>query len=208
MFLHYLKLTISPNDSTISSFNYIDNEQFCSFVDRSFEEIYNNSTSSLIIDIRGNFGGCLFCAAHLLSYLADESFIYFEKPYGKYAELAEPVSIQEKRFTGNLFILIDGGCFSTSGQFCSLLKFHNIGRLIGSETGGAHICNASEKIIELKNTRLRVEVARGSFETAVKGMTETHGVRPDDLIEHTVDAFQSGVDPVMDHAIKLSKEHI
>ena len=80
-----------------------------------------------------------FCAAHLLSYLADESFTYFEKPYGKFAELAEPVSVQEKRFRGNLYILIDGGCFSTSGQFCSLLKFHKIGQLIGSEPGGAHI---------------------------------------------------------------------
>jgi hypothetical protein len=192
----------------ISSFYYIDNDKFCKFIDRSFEEIYNSGTSNLIVDIRGNDGGCPFCAAHLLSYLADEAFAYFEKPYGKFADLAEPVSIQEKRFTGNLLILIDGGCFSTSGQFCSLLKYHKIGRLIGSETGGAHICNESKKTIELKNTRLRVEVARGSFETAVNGMPELHGIQPDDLIELTVESFQEGIDPVMEYAIKLCEEHI
>jgi hypothetical protein len=192
----------------ISSFYYMDNDKFCTFIDRSFEELHQRGTKNLIIDIRGNDGGCPFCAAHLLSYLADESFTYFEKPYGKFADLAEPLSVQEKRFRGNLFILIDGGCFSTSGQFCSLLKYHKIGRLIGSETGGAHICNESKKIIELKHTRLRVEVARGSFETAVKGMTESHGIKPDDLIELTVESFQNGIDPVLDYAIKISKAGI
>lgn len=192
----------------ISSFYYLNNKRFCEFVDRAFKEIYNNGTPNLIIDIRGNDGGCPFCAAHLLSYLANESFTYFEEPYGKFAELAEPVSVQEKRFQGNLFILIDGGCFSTSGQFCSLLKYHKIGRLIGSETGGAHICNESHKIIELKNTRLRLQVARSSFGTAVEGLQQRQGIRPDDLIEQTISEFQQGIDPVMDYAIKLCKENI
>jgi hypothetical protein len=188
----------------ISSFYYIDNNKFCEFIDDAFEKIHNAGTSNLIVDIRGNDGGCPRCASHLLSYLANESFTYFEKPFGKFSELAEPVTVQEKRFIGKLFILIDGGCFSTSGQFCSLLKFHKIGRLIGSETGGAHICNESKKIIELKNTRLQLQVARSSFGTAVEGFSGSHGIRPDDLIEPTIRDFQKGLDPVMNYAIMLS----
>lgn len=190
----------------ISSFYFIDNNKFTDFIDSAFYELRKRGTRNLILDIRGNDGGCPFCASHLLSYLATESFTYFEKPYGKFADLADPVSIQEMRFRGKLFILIDGGCFSTSGQFCSLLKYHKIGRLIGSETGGAHICNESNKIIQLKNTRLQLKVARSSFGTAVDGFSDDHGIQPDDLIEPAIEEFQRGIDPVLNYAIKLSKE--
>jgi hypothetical protein len=188
----------------ISSFYYLDNQKFCDFIDSAFEELHKKGTPNLIIDIRRNDGGCPLCAAHLLSYLAEEPFVYFEEPYGKFADLAKPISVKENRFRGELFILIDGGCFSTSGQFCSLIKFHKIGQLIGTETGGAHICNESKKTIELKHTRLQLQVARGSFGTAVEGLSANQGVRPDILIEPTIQAFQKGVDPVLEYAIRKS----
>jgi len=166
---------------TIQTFIYYDRvSMFKEFLENCFQEIHEKKIANLILDLRGNDGGDPFCAVPLFSYLENESVPYFAEPYGKYSSLAEQIPLAENHFTGNLFTLIDGRCFSTNGHFCSLLKYHKIGKFIGTEGGATYKCNAGKNMeIHLKNTRIMLYFGRSTFAAAVENMDKSHGILPD-----------------------------
>lgn len=182
---------------------YRNKDKFYNFIDKTFDKICKAGIKNLILDLRGNFGGDPFCAAHLLSYIAAKPVAYFAEPYGKYARLAKPVPLADKPFKGKLYILIDGHCFSTTGHLCSLLKYHKIGTFIGKETGGTYTCNDAKRTIHLKNTRINLQLARASFAAAVKNMPKNKGIIPDYQVEPTLEDLLKGRDTVKEFAFSL-----
>ncbi len=191
---------------TINSFGYYDRVPFFTgFIDSCFQVIKKHGVRNLVLDLRGNDGGDPFCAAPLFSYLEDKPYPYFAAEYGKYARLAEPVPVAENAFRGNLITLIDGRCFSTTGHLVALLKYHGIGRLVGSETGGTYICNAATDELHLSNSRLMQFVSRSSFAAAVKNMDRKHGVQPEIEVRQHYKEYLAGRDSVMERALSLAK---
>lgn len=190
---------------TIPTFIYYDRvKYFTEFIDSCFALIHDQDIRYLILDLRGNDGGDPFCSAPLFSYLQSIPEPYFAERYGKYNELADPIPLPENHFTGNLFTLVDGACFSTNGHFCSLLKYHRIGKFVGTPTGATYTCNAGKNLVQnLDNTDIMVYFGRSSFATAVKGMDKTKPILPDYLIEQTLDNFISGRDAAMDFVLTL-----
>ena len=159
------------------------------------------------MDLRRNDGGDPFCAAPLLSYLEHKPVPYFAEPYGKYAQLAEPIPLAEYRFTGNLLTLIDGRCNSTNGHFSSLLKYHKIGKFIGTEGGATYKCNAGKNTqVDLENTRIMLYFGRSTYVAAVEGMDKSHGILPDYAVEQTYRDFLDGKDTVREFTLELIKE--
>ncbi|MBN1327772.1 MAG: hypothetical protein JW996_07465 [Candidatus Cloacimonetes bacterium] len=190
---------------TIKTFIYYDQIQFFKkFLKDSFEEINEKNISSLILDIRGNDGGDPFCAAALLSYLISDPVPYYAESYVKYSALAEPIPLAENRFTGDLFILIDGRCFSTNGHFCSLLKYHKIGEFVGSEGGSSYKCNAGKNTqFNLKNTKIMLYIGRSTYVAAVKNMDKTQGILPDHYVEQTYNDFLNDRDSILEFTLEL-----
>ncbi len=188
---------------TIPSFSYYDRvPYFKSFIDSCFSVIDDNSIENLILDLRGNDGGDPFCAAPLLAYLETEAIPFYAEPYGKYSDLADPIPMAEKHFTGNLLTLIDGRCFSTNGQFCSLLDYHNIGKFVGTESGATFKCNAGkDTYFRLENSRIMLYIGRGTFAAAVEGMDKTKPIMPDYPVEETYQDFLVGSDVFMGAAL-------
>jgi len=130
---------------TVPTFIYYDKvEYFRSFMDSCFHLIKKMRIKNLILDVRGNGGGDPFCSSILLSYLQKKTAPYFVETYGKYSALANPLPIPTDRFTGNLYTLIDGSCGSTNGHFCGLLKYHKIGKFVGTPSGATYKCNAGK----------------------------------------------------------------
>jgi C-terminal processing protease CtpA/Prc len=115
--------------------------------------------------------------------------------------MADPIPRDEHPFEGNLFILINGGGYSTTGHFTSLLKYHNIGTFVGVETGGTYTCNDASKMIELDNTRIYVNSARGTFASAVEGFEEDRGVIPDIMIESRIEDLINGIDTELEYVL-------
>ena len=190
---------------TIQTFIYYDRvPMFKEFLESCFQEIHEKKIANLILDLRGNDGGDPFCAAPLFSYLENESVPYFAEPYGKYSSLAEQIPLAENHFTGNLFTLIDGRCFSTNGHFCSLLKYHKIGKFVGSEGGATYKCNAGKNMeIHLKNTRIMLYFGRSTFAAAVENMDKSHGILPDYAVEQTYRDFLDGKDTILEYTLEL-----
>ncbi len=190
---------------TIKTFIYYDRvPMFKEYLERSFREIREKEIKNLILDIRGNDGGDPFCAAPLLSYLEREPVPYFAEPYGKYSSLADPITLAENHFTGNLYILIDGRCNSTSGHFCSLLKYHKLGKFVGSEGGASYKCNAGQDMhMDLKNTRIMLYIGKKTYAAAVEGIDKRRGVSPDYPVTQTYSDLLEGKDTVFQHALAL-----
>jgi hypothetical protein len=158
---------------TIRSFSYYDNkEKFYAFIDSAFDQIHRASIQNIILDLRNNSGGDPYCAVHLISYLETKPAPYFARVYEGYESMARPIPVAEKNaYSGNLLVLINGGCFSTTGHLCSLLKYSGRSKFIGEETGGTYECNDSHIQVKTSATKMNLNVARMTYTAAVKGIS-------------------------------------
>jgi len=186
---------------TINTFIYYDRvDYFKGFLDSCFTLMKEKNIKNLILDLRKNDGGDPFCAVPLFSYLEHVPVPYFAEPYGRYAEFANPIPLADNRFTGNLYTLIDGRCFSTNGHFCALLKYHKIGKFVGTESGATYTCNAGRDLmVRLNNTRF----GRNPFAVAVQGMDQREPIKPDYPVHETIRDLLEGRDVYMEMALKL-----
>ena len=207
-----LKLEILKTENlavmSIPTFGYYNNRQkFYTFLDSAFEQIDLSKTQNLILDLRNNSGGDPFCAAKLLSCLERQPAPYFAKTYKEYESLAQPIPMAGKHvFTGNLYVLINGGCFSTTGHLCALLKYSRRAVFVGEETGGTYECNDDHIRIQTSATHLNLNVARMTYTVAVKDISRETGIMPEYSVEPTISDVIAGKDAVKIYAIKLCKK--
>jgi len=193
---------------TINSFAYYGEvPMFKSFVDSVFQVIHQKGIRKLILDLRGNGGGDPFCSSYLWGYLQHEAVPYFEDHYGRYDTLANPIPLPVNHFRGELYTLIDGLGFSTTGHFCGLLKYHRVGSFIGSETGATFTCTGNATYPALDQTGIMVGTARiMRYTAAVKGMDPLRGILPDYPVEPSRDDLIRGRDKVLEYALSLAGE--
>ncbi len=193
---------------TIRSFSFYDSVPgFRHLIDSFFARVKEQRIHAVILDLRDNSGGDPFCSAYLLAYLAREPDIYYPEPYGRYGELAKPIPLAANHFEGNFYTLINGNCFSSTGHLCALLKYHHLGKFIGSETGGTYTCNDNGTYISLNHTGITLRIARNTFEVAVRGMPRFTGIPPDYPLENSLDDHIAGKDSVMSFALELINSH-
>ena len=190
---------------SIPTFGYYDNRQkFYAFLDSAFEQVHKAGIQNLILDLRNNSGGDPICASRLLSYLERQAAPYFVRTYEGYEALAQPIPVSGKNaFAGKLYVLINGGCFSTTGHLCALLKYSRRATFVGEETGGTYECNDDHIKLQTSATHLILNVARTTYTAAVKGLSRETGIIPDFPVEPTIGDVLAGQDAVKQFAMKL-----
>jgi len=193
---------------TLNSFSsYPSLDRVKEFLDDSFSEISAKQIKHLIIDLRQNTGGDPHVAAHLLTYLEPRAIVYFDQPYEGYEALAKPLSpATRNHFDGDIYILIDGEGFSTTGHICALFKFHHIGTLIGEELGSSYICNDNSQNLVLKHSRFKVRMPTRSYAVAVEGISDRHGIFPDYFVNETIEDVITGRDTVLEFTLRLIRD--
>lgn len=118
-----------------------------------------------------------------------------EQPAGKYP------------FLGKVFVLIDGGTFSTAADFCAVTHHLKRATFIGEETGGGYYGNNSgmQTIVTLPNSKMRIRVPMYEYWNAVPGYDgKRRGTRPDHVVETKVANLLRGVDDQLELAVKLA----
>lgn len=181
--------------------------KFEEYLSEFFISLKEKNISKLIIDVRGNYGGPPITKT-LLSYLVSEKIEYFEGNLPLLHNIvgyAKPVYPANIRFDGDVVVLIDGAVFSTTAHFCALVKHHNLGTLIGSETGGTYVCTDSSKDKVLNNTRLRFHYSTLTYKVAVDGMSEDEGIKPHISISPSIEDILNGRDVQMEKALQFLK---
>jgi C-terminal processing protease CtpA/Prc len=190
---------------TVNSFGYYGQvDWFKAFMDSVFMVCKEKQIKILILDLRGNSGGDPFCASYLWAYLQAEPLPYFEDHYGRYDTLANPVPQPANHFTGQLYTLIDGRCFSSTGHFLGLLDYHDVGTFVGSESGATYTCTGNATYPALDHTGIMVGTARVMrYTAAVRDMDPRRGILPDHPVEITPGDLIQGRDVVLDLALSL-----
>ena len=196
---------INKDYAVLNVNSFMSNEKmFKENVEDFFTELAEKKIQNLILDFRGNWGGGPKSSVLIYSYLLKQPERYFtdDAPIFFY-NYKKPIEPAENRFKGNVYILVNGTCFSTTGHLLSLLKHHKMGTIIGEETGGSAACSGNARSYTLKNTRLRLYCSQDTYEVVTSGPTPGKGVMPDYEVKYTLDDYITGNDPVKALALQL-----
>jgi len=202
-----LNIIDSLNTAILTVENFVDyrTKEFEKYLADRFESIYENKIQNLIIDVRNNDGGDPSNATAVLSYIADEPYIYFPPHVLGYWSLKKTIEPHPFNFKGNVYVLMDGGCFSTTGHFLSMVKHHRWATLIGEESGGSYICNGCVENFTLPNTKIILHCARCVYRTNVHGFTRERGILPDIELKPEIEDLIKNKDTLMEFVLKIVK---
>jgi hypothetical protein len=189
----------------IRSFAMPDVNEFLRIIDSTFLEIQKANINNLVIDLRGNQGGHPIFAAILYSYLTSEEFTYFQlnDDVPEFKPLYESMEPAANNFEGNCYVLVDGGCLSTTGHLISLLRYHERAVFIGEEPGSWFYCNDNSIQYELPNTRIMVNIPRTTFMTDVKGYKMRDSFKVDYPLITNIEDRLPHHDPWMEFTLNL-----
>lgn len=187
------------------SFVFPKNLNSESFFSSTFKSLKDKNTKNLIIDMRGNAGGPGEVSGSFLQYLMRDTFTYYNpNSTGKgYAEFKKPIEVFNDRYHGNIYFLIDGGCYSSCGHFLSMVKYYKLGKLIGETSSSGFSCNSNGVPFQLPNTQMDLYCSLAIFETNVDDVKRADGIPPDYEVKTTLQDIIKKKDPVRDYALKL-----
>ena len=189
-------LSIKSFDNDILKSVY--QQDFDSSIQEMFAQIYNAHTRNLILDIRNNQGGDFGPGKLLLSYLLSKPVKYL--PESKEYETIIP---KKNSFKGNLFVLINGGSFSSTGILSSYLEFTKRCIFIGEEAAGNKIIISGDPVdTVLPNTKILSEISTVKY-VIRNNENFGHGVVPAYYVTSTIDDIIMNKDTTKEFALKL-----
>jgi len=113
---------------------------------------------------------------------------------------------QSPTFTGNVYILINGGSFSATGEFTSAVNHNRDVTFVGEESGAGYYGNTSGMmtVVTLPHTRLRVRLPMVRYTMAVSGYSPAdRGMIPGHEVIPTIDDVLAGRDAEMEFVLEL-----
>jgi C-terminal processing protease CtpA/Prc len=189
----------------VPTFSYRKPKSYYAFLKDFFTELSARQLDTLILDLRGNYGGSPAPTAELFKYLIDKPTPFFARNNPIYlAPWKKPVEPAPEAFHGTLYVLVDEAAFSMNSFLISLLRYHGIGTLVGSATAGSWACSDAARGATLKSTGLRLKYSTQAFYTAVEGQEAGIGILPDVPVAWTLADHLEGRDPVLAAALALA----
>ena len=199
-------------------------EEFDNFLAKTFKRIHEEGISHLIIDIRKNGGGNSVLGGMLLSYITSNDFsqlkstdikasqqiidMYgydYKDTIGKtitYQSQPKQYPEREYEFEGDVYLLISPKTFSSAVMLAAAMKDHNLGTLIGEETGGLATSYGDVYSFNLPNTKLKAGVSHKRF-VRPSGLDDGRGVLPDHEVSPALPANDSDNDRAMEYTFDL-----
>ncbi|WP_293313816.1 S41 family peptidase [Pedobacter sp. UBA5917] len=193
-----------------------------------FADIEKHKPKNLVIDLRGNTGGELIWAARIYSHLLDMPRYFFKlpdeirqqkklyndpkirnwvdnKPISEY-QMIQPYSFT---FKGKIYVLIDGGTFSSSSILAANLKNLKNVTLVGEETGGSKniVTAGAHKNITLPQSKLLLKYGYVPAYYGDITNIDGRGVMPDVPITYQIEDYLAGKDLELDWVLQDIKKN-
>jgi len=183
----------------VASFNIRNMEAYFALLDSTFQMLEKDEIPYLVVDLRDNSGGHPIFAAQLFSYLTDHEFTYFQRnpEVEDFEPLYNPMQANPHAYSGEVFVLVNGACLSTTGHLISLLKYHTDAVFIGEAPGSTFSCNDFSIQLTLPVTGIEMNIPRTTFITNVTGFKEGETFPLDYHVQQTVQDQIKGVDRYM-----------
>jgi C-terminal processing protease CtpA/Prc len=106
-------------------------------------------------------------------------------------------------YKGNIRVLINGGCFSTTGHFLSLLREHKIGTFYGEYSQGSNYSNSGGQAFVLPYTKTLVWIPTFQFKMRTPNFrSDPKGIKPDLELQIEPNDLKTKFDRQMDYLIK------
>lgn len=218
----YKTLTADSNIAYLKLRTFSNEPNFVGY-EGHFHDIERRKPKALIIDLRGNTGGELIWAARVYSHLLDMPRYFYRLPdeikqqkklyddpkirnWVDSAPMSNYQMIQPYTFTfkGKIYVLIDGGSFSSSSLLAANLKNLKNVTLVGEETGGSkNIFTAGvHKSVTLPHSQLLLKY--GNIPAYFGDLTniDGRGVMPDVPITYQIRDFLAGRDLELEWVLK------
>lgn len=196
---------LSRLNPILADFHSTTREEFATFTTDAFTLFKKENVKDLIIDIRGNQGGNNdYWMEDLLPYIADTPYRY-KKGYkvrinkhhvaqepelvvgqvysGEDKEMKQPQLDNALRFTGNVYLLISTGTYSSAIHFAITVQDYDFAKLVIEPTGGRAGTTGNADEIILANTRLNGDIPTVLF-SRPKSDENRLAVQPDIFIEN------------------------
>jgi hypothetical protein len=109
-------------------------------------------------------------------------------------------------YSGKIYVLINGGCFSTASECISMIHSNTNAVFIGEESGGGYYGNNSGMVpeITLPNTRIRIDIPIMKYVMAVKDYQfKDHGLFPNFKVIPKIADKINGKDIELEFAKKM-----
>lgn len=104
-----------------------------------------------------------------------------------------PIQKNPLRFTGNIYLLVNGRTFSSAGDFAQCFKYYKRGVIIGEETGGLIESYGDIVTTHLPHTKLELTISTKLYFNVGAKENDWHGVIPD-IIVPTDDALPKALE--------------
>ena len=128
-------------------------------------------------------------------------------PHG--SGLHEPQAPRPESYGGNVYVLVDGGSFSATGEFASIAHHNRRAVFVGEETGATYYGNVGGGflLLTLPHSRIRVTIPVLRYVMAVSGYPHRdRGLLPDHPVTQPVEDFIAGVDTQMEYTLDLIRQ--
>ncbi len=136
---------------------------------------------------------------------ADSGYVMIDDRSSMLASI-EPA--KKNKFTGDVYILADGNCFSACNIFVALADFHKVGRIVGEESGGNYQDSEGywATIFQLPNSGLGIEFRLWHLRTAVESPLHGRGISPDVSVQPTVNDILADRDASIEKVYELIRQ--
>ena len=161
---------------------------------------------TLILDLRGNSSGFPAALPHLAGYFFDANIKLADRRGRKDLAPIVAKNKREKRFKGQLIVLIDSESASSAEIFARAVQLQKRGIVIGDRSAGS-VMEGKVHFVQVGLMRT-IPVAIGATYADVimpdGARLENVGVVPDQLLLPTAQDMSAGNDPLLAHAASLA----
>ncbi|MBN2633556.1 MAG: hypothetical protein JXR66_08375 [Bacteroidales bacterium] len=222
----YFTFSIIQDSIGYLDLNRLDSfSEFKKFCKSTFKTLSKNKISNLIIDFRGNGGGDSAMGDELMKYISAMPFSQYQGATGKVSSASRGqmkytqkndtlISVDlanhlidpypaNKRYAGDVFLLIDGGTFSSAGSTAWCINHYNMATTIGTETGGTGMHYGHPLRRELPITGLTYFISHRQWYQIGADDKSTHGLIPDYKMDLSAEDIKNNRDTALDFAIEL-----
>ena len=112
---------------------------------------------------------------------------------------------QKQIFEGNVFVLSNAMCFSSTTDFLAMIRDFNLGQIIGTATGGFPNSFGDCYFFNLPNTNMHISVSQKLF-VRPSGNENDNDLTPDYVVTQTNKDREKEIDTVVEFTKKLCKD--